>query len=142
MLEAPVGATVVMNGWVSQGQGSQDWNAGEISERLGYGMLSGKGVFSPDHPSPRIGYLPPAPGDIRMSVSAGPIRLAPGDSVAVSVAVVLAAPVPGPFSSGTDLEPGNPLDRTRPLYAVAGDLFERAIAATGVTALDTTTTGG
>ncbi|MGD8279069.1 MAG: PEGA domain-containing protein [Gemmatimonadota bacterium] len=141
MFEVPAGATVVMNGWTSQGTGSQDWNAGEISEKLGYGMLSGTGVFSPDHQSPRLGHLPPSPGDIRISVSAGPFRLVPGDSVAVAIAVMLAAPVPGLFSPGIDLDPGNPLDKTRPLYATAADLFERAIAATGVTALDTASTG-
>jgi len=142
MFDVPAGATVVMNGWTSQGTGSFDWNAGEISESIGYGMLSGTGVFSPDNPSPRIGHMPPSPGDVRISVSAGPLRLVPGDSVAVSIAIVLAAPVTGTFNSGIELKPGDPLDRTRALYTVAADLFERAIAATGVSAMDTTTTGG
>jgi hypothetical protein len=75
-------------------------------------------------------------------VSAGPFRLVPGDSVAVSIAVMLAAPVPGTFNSGIELKPGDPFDRTRGLHAVAADLFERAIAATGVSTVDTTTTGG
>jgi hypothetical protein len=141
MVDVPPGATVVMNGWTSQGTGSQDWNAGEISETLGFGMLSGTRVYSPDHPSPRIGFLPPTPGDVRISVSAGPLRLVPGDSVAVTIAVVLAAPVPGLFTSGIELDPGDPLDRTRPLHAVAADLFERAITAAGVTLVDTATAG-
>jgi len=142
MFEAPAGATVVMNGWTSQGTASQDWNAGEISEKIGYGMLSGTSVFPPDNLNPRVGHMPQSPGDVRISVSAGPFRLVPGDSVAVAIAVMLAAPVPGLFNSGIEFKPGDPFDRTRPLHAVAADLFERAIAAAGVTALDTTSTGG
>lgn len=133
MFDVPAGATVIVNGWTSQGTGSQDWSAGQVSETIGWGMLSGIRPFGPDHPSPRIGHLPPAAGDVRISVSAGPLRLAPGDSVAVSIAVVLAEPVPGGFSPGAELAPGDPLDRTRALYAVAGNLFERAVAAIGVT---------
>lgn len=131
--DVPQGASVVLNGWTSQGVGTLDWGAGQTSESIGWSMLSGTRPFAPDHPSLRIGHLPPSPGDVRISVSAGPLRLVPGDSVAISIAVMLAEPEPGGFTSGTRLDPGDPLDRTRALYSVATLLFERAIAAVDVT---------
>jgi hypothetical protein len=134
LFDVPAGATVVVNGWTSQGTVSQDWTAGQVTEPLGWAMLSGTRPFTPDHPSQRIGHLPPAAGDVRISVSAGPLRLAPGDSAAVSIAIILAEPRPGTFTSGTRLEPGDPLDHTRALYSAAASLFERAITAVGVVA--------
>lgn len=132
MLEVPDDAIVVLNGWASQGAGSADWFAGRSNERLGWNMLSGLRPFAPAHADRRIGHLPPAPGDMRVTVSAGPFRLAPGDSAAVTVAVVIAEPVPNTFTSGVLFDPGNPTDRTRTLYATAQQLFARATAASTV----------
>jgi hypothetical protein len=131
MLAAPPGTTIILNGWTTSG-GSQDWRAGLANERNGWTMLSGTRPFGPDHPHPRLGHLPPGPGDVRLSVTAGPVRLAPGDSAAVTLAVVLADPVPGTFISGNVMDPGDPTDRTRVLYSTAANLRERAIAASTV----------
>jgi len=132
MLNAPPDATVMLNGWTSQGAGSQDWVSGQLNERNGWNMLSGLRPFSPDHPDRRLGHLPLGPGDVRISVSAGPLRIAPRDSVAVTVAIMLADPVAGAFNSGTQMEPGEPTDRTRSLYAAAGNLFRKAVEAATV----------
>jgi len=129
MVEAPPGTTIVLNGWTSQGVGSADWFSGQISERAGWAMLSGTRPYQPDHTDPRIGHLPLGPGDVRLSVSAGPLRLVPGDSAAVTVAILLADPAPGLFTPGTLLEPGDPTDKTRVLYAVAANLLAKAAQA-------------
>lgn len=132
LFDAPPGATIKLNGWMSQGASSRDWAAGQITEPIGWKVLSGTQSFAPDHESPRIGHLPQSKGDARITVSAGPLRLAPGDSASVSIAIVLAEPVPGTFASGEELDPGDPLDPGRRLHAVAANLIERAIAAVGV----------
>jgi hypothetical protein len=132
MVESPPGSIVILNGWTSQGVGSADWFSGQISEKAGWAMLSGLRPYSPDHPDLRIGHLPTAPGDVRLSVSAGPVRLVPGDSAVVTVAVLLASPVEGTFTSGTLLEPGDPTDKTRALYGVAANLIARAATTTSV----------
>jgi hypothetical protein len=129
MLDTPAGTTTILNGWLSSGiLGAQDWLSGTATERNGWGMLSGTRTFNPDHPHPRIGHVPPTSGDARISVSAGPVRLAPGDTASITLAIVLAPPVPGTFTSGTPLEPGDPTDQTRALRAVAADLFQKAAA--------------
>jgi hypothetical protein len=129
VLDAPPGARVVLNAWAHGTSASPgDWRAGFASERLGWGMLSGMQPYAPYHTHGRIGHLPPAAGDIRMSVSAGPLQLRPGESVALTVAVVVAAPVAGEFTSGVLLEPGDPLNPSRPLARTAANLFERAAA--------------
>jgi hypothetical protein len=134
VLEAPTGADVILNGWSSQKSYSNDWKAGTSTEAFGWRMLSGTSPFEPDHNGTQIGHLPPETGDMRMTVSAGPLTLAPGDSAALTVAIVLAEPVAGSFASGTQTEPGSPFDTSRPLYAVAGNLRERARAAEGLRA--------
>jgi len=126
IVDVPAGARFILNGWTSQGS-SADWVAGQTSERIGWYMLSGQKVYEPDHPFPQIGHLPETPGDVRLSVSTGPFHLAPGDSVDVTVAVLLAEPAAGTFASGTQLDPGDPLDNTRQLYQVATNLFSRAL---------------
>jgi hypothetical protein len=77
--------------------------------------------------------MPQDAADLRMMVTAGPVTLAPGDSAAVTVAVVLAQPAPGTFTSGTVLDPGNPTDDTRALVATAAPLRARAQAAAALT---------
>jgi len=125
MVEAPAFTRTVLNGWTTQGN-SADWFAGQVTEPTGWYNLSGIRPFQPDHPDFRIGHLTDEPGDVRLSVSAGPLRLAPGDTVAVTIAVMLAEPVPGAFTTGTRVAPGEPTDRTRVLYSIAGGLLERA----------------
>jgi hypothetical protein len=130
VVAAPPGARVVLNAWTHGAAGMPgDWRAGFASERAGWGMLSGLQAYAPQHADSRIGHLPPAPGDVRISVSAGPLQLRPGDSAEIIVAIVLAAPVPGTFTSGTPLEPGDPRSPDRQIARVAADLFERAATA-------------
>ncbi|MEX0891491.1 MAG: hypothetical protein WEB88_04915 [Gemmatimonadota bacterium] len=130
LLEAPVGARVVLNGYPRV---AEDWGAGRSNERVGWYMLSGNRPFAPDHPDLGIGFLPSVPSDMRITVSAGPFTMRPGDSLSITVAVALAEPVPDTFTSGEGyLEPGEPHDRTRPIYAVAAGLRERLRAAENV----------
>ncbi|MGH7504620.1 MAG: hypothetical protein ACRELX_03175 [Longimicrobiales bacterium] len=134
VLEAPAGTNVVLNGWVSQlGGVSGDWRAGQ-SEGLGWLNLSGTRPFQPEHEDPEIGHLPPQSGDMRLSVSAGPLRLAPGDSAAITIAIFLAEPASGAYTPGVVHDPGNPTDRSRQLYAIAANLRARALAADAVMA--------
>jgi hypothetical protein len=143
MIEKPAGTTTILNGWLSAGVlGAQDWLSGTATERNGWGMLSGMRSFNPDHPDPRIGHVPPPNGDVRISVSAGPVRLAPGDSASVTIALILAAPVPDTFTSGNILDPGEPTDQTRALRDVAADLFAKAAAVTPPTARRAQRPGG
>jgi hypothetical protein len=131
MIDKPAGTTTILNGWLAAGVlGAQDWLSGTVTERNGWGMLSGMRSFNPDHPDPRIGHVPPPNGDVRISVSAGPVRLVPGDSASVTIALVLAEPVPDTFTSGTILDPGEPTDQTRALRAVAAKLLAKAAAVT------------
>jgi hypothetical protein len=126
VLDAPAGSRVVLNAWAHGGASPGDWRAGFNSERLGWGMLSGMQPYAPYHTHGHIGHLPTSAGDMRMSVSVGPLQLRPGDEASVTVAVLLAAPVAGTFTPGTLLEPGDPLNTSRPLARVAAHLFEYA----------------
>src|SRR5690606_32022619 len=58
VLRAPAGAHAVLNGWANTGQFSFDWQAGDNTQFAGYGMLSGTGSYSPDHPGATVGHLP------------------------------------------------------------------------------------
>jgi hypothetical protein len=131
MVQPPAdGGFVMLNGWRSQSSGP-DWVAGTTTEKLGWYMLSGLRTYEPDHPFRKIGHLPDAAGDVRLSVSAGPYRLAPGDSLQLTVAILLAEPVEETFAPGTMVEPGDPLDSSRQIQLVAGGLRERAAAVLG-----------
>jgi hypothetical protein len=125
VLEAPAGTTVLLNSWSVTG----DWSAGSLSEEVGYRILTGAAGYEPDHAHPRIGHMPPGSRDVRMSVSAGPLTLAPGDEARIVVAIALAPPDGGTFTSGTVMTPGDPLDPERPLYGVAANLRARMTAA-------------
>ena len=128
LLRAPAGAQAVLNGWVNEVQSSFDWRAGNASQAAGYGMLSGEASYVPDHPGDLVGHLPSAPGDVRISVTAGPLQLAPGDSAKLVLGLALAVPTPGSYASGQQVQPGPPDQPTRPLYAIAAHLRERLIA--------------
>jgi hypothetical protein len=130
LLDSPPGVRVVLNGWAhGGGSGTSDWRAGSASERTGWGMLSGVQPFAPSHPDPRVGHLPATPGDMRLSVSAGPVRLRPGERAEIMVALLLASPVQGAYTSGTLMPPGDPAQPQRPLAEAAAGLFELARAA-------------
>ncbi|MBI4410621.1 MAG: PEGA domain-containing protein [Gemmatimonadetes bacterium] len=130
LLEAPAGTTMLLNGWPREISGiGVDWGAGDANEPDGWYWLSATQSVAGNHAHPRIGYAPTDPNDLRISVSAGPLRLAPGDSAAITVALVLAAPATGTYSSGTLLRPGDPTDPNRQILRVAAPLLERAQAA-------------
>jgi len=125
VLEAPPGTTVLLNAWPIEG----DWDAGTSSELAGFGMLTGSNIYEPQHAHERIGYMPPTNADIRISVTAGPLTLEPGDEATITVAIAVAPPAAGSFTSGAVMMPGDPLDTTRPLYAAAAELRTRMVAA-------------
>jgi len=132
LLEAPPGTSFVLTAWPARA----DWSAGGPQERAGWAWLSGSTSVFPDHPDPRIGHAPSAPDDYRIAVSAGPLRFAPGDSAALTAAVLLAAPAAGTYTSGVAVPPGDPLDPGRPILRVAAPLFERARAAEALLAAE------
>ncbi len=124
LLEAPAGTSAVLSGWPQQ----WDWTTGSAQEQVAWLFLSGTHEESiiPNHPDAAIGYVPGAPTDVRLVVSAGPFDLAAGDSAIVRFAVVLAEPVQGSYTSGTTVDPGDPFDANRPLLDIAADLIQRA----------------
>lgn len=126
MLQAPANATVVMTGWPS----SWDWRGNTASEGNAVFFLSGTQPDTtpgaPNYPDPHIGYVPTAPTDVRIVVTAGPLDLAAGDSVVLRVALMVAPPVAGTFQSGVAMAPGDPMDGSRPILSVAGNLIQRA----------------
>ena len=125
VLEAPEGTAVMLNSWTSQ----MDWNAGRPGETFGYNMLSGTAVPSPEHAHERIGYMPTGMGDVRISVTAGPISLAPGESAQVLIAMAIAPPAEGTYTSGSVMAPGDPTDAGRPLAQAAANLRARMVTA-------------
>jgi len=127
VLEASAGMTPILTAWPRPA----DWFPGTVSEATGWDWFAGRQDNSrfPRHPDERIGYAPTSPDDYRILVSAGPLRLAPGDSATLTVAVVIAEPEPGTFVSGQTVPPGDPLDPNRQILRVAEGLRQRAIAA-------------
>lgn len=114
------GANVRLSVWPK----NRDFFAGGAREGSGFDLLTAADLLLPDHPDPRVGFAPDStPADYLMSVVSGPVTLAPGDSATTTIAVLLAAPAAGTFTSGTRLRAGDPADPTRPLAAVAANLF-------------------
>lgn len=103
-----------------------DWDSGTQTEAVGWRVLSGSKPSIPDYPGQQIGFMPQQPGDYKMSVGAGPFTLAPGQSVGITVAVILAEPVTGTYTSGQIVPPDDPMDLNRPIRQVAGNLINRA----------------
>jgi hypothetical protein len=123
LLQAPPGASLkVLNAWPA----GADWSGGGPSERSGWGILSGIRSVMPDLPGPQLGHAPNTPGDYRMSVSAGPISLEAGASVSMVVAIVIAPPVQGTYTSGQAVSPGDPAVSDRQIARVAADLLAKA----------------
>jgi hypothetical protein len=79
-----------------------------------------------DHPAPEIGHQGSQPTDYRITETLGPMRLEPGETFGLTVALVLAEPVPGLFTPGTLVPPGDPTSSNRQILEIAGDL--RALA--------------
>lgn len=130
VLEAPPGAGVVLNAWPS----AQDWFSGYVSdgvtESSGHGWMAGTlPSDASNHPLAQIGNVSATPQDYRLSAAVGPLRLAPGDSAAVVLALAIAAPAAGSYAPGTVLPPGDPADPERPLARVAAPLLALARAA-------------
>jgi len=127
VLEAPAGVTPILTAWPR----AADWFPGTVRESTGWSWFADQQDDSqfPRHPDERIGYAPTVPDDYRILVSAGPLRLAPGESASLTVAVVIAEPQPGTFNSGQTISPGDPLDPNRPILRVAEGLRQLAIAA-------------
>lgn len=125
MLEAPPGVEVRLNGWWREA----DWFAGVESEPIGHVWLRGDTPSGVPKHSARIGYVPDDPWDFRVSVTAGPLRLAPGETASVTLALMLAEPAAGRYTPGSRVEPGDPLDANRQILRIAEPLLERAVAA-------------
>jgi hypothetical protein len=135
LLEAPAGARRVLNGWprLLAGNLTGDWSAGTATEANGFTILSGANAYSPDHADNTIGYLPGlVASDQRIAVSAGPFRLAAGDSVEIRVAIAFAEPAAGTFTSGTVVDSGDPLEGTRTIMQIAATVRERLRAAENI----------
>jgi hypothetical protein len=134
ILDAPAAARRVLNGWPSTVAGvSGDWKAGLANEPLGHSLLSGRLAFAPDHTDDTIGHMPGSnPADYRISVSAGPLTLPPGDSTFLTVAIALADPVQGTFTSGTIVNSGDPKTVDRTIMRVAAALRQKLQAADAV----------
>lgn len=134
LLDAPAGTKRVLNGWPSiVGGGLADWQAGTDGEAAGYDVLAGRVAHAPNHASETIGHLPGATAaDYRLAVSAGPVDLAPGDSASITIAVAVAEPVAGTFTSGTAVESGDPTVPDRPITRIAAALLDKLRAATAI----------
>jgi hypothetical protein len=132
IVSVPAGSTAKsLNAWPIAATGfSGDWRAGTVSEGSGFGLLSGLRSVAPDHPGQLIGYVPISPNDYRISVGAGPVVLAPGEETSITVAIMLASPVAGEYTSGQLVPAGSPTDEARQIRRVAAGLFTRAQALT------------
>lgn len=127
MLSAPSGAPIILNGYGAQGASgsSSDWHAATLDEPIGWGVMSGTAAYLPDDPDPTIGMVVTGESDVRMLVSAGPYVLRPAEELSIVVAVALASPVPGTFTSSTTFAPGSPRDASRPILATAAALRKK-----------------
>ncbi|HSG82577.1 MAG TPA: PEGA domain-containing protein [Gemmatimonadota bacterium] len=108
-----------------------DWDDG-TQHGFAWRLLAGRlaaGDPIPDHPHPDIGYQPDAAHDYRFIDAHGPLVLAPGDTVTLTVALLLAEPVPGSYTPGQPVAPGDPLAAGRPILSVAGRLRDLAARA-------------
>ena len=125
-IEPPTGASErTLTLW----RDDDDWDDG-LRHDFAWRLLAGRlaaGDAIDDHPHEDIGYHSSVPEDYRLIDAHGPLVLAPGDTVTMTVAILLAEPVPGSYTSGQQIDPGDPLSSSRTILTVAGDL--RALAA-------------
>jgi hypothetical protein len=125
IVEAPAGASERR---FTMWRREDDWDDGD---RHGYGwrILAGRlaaGDPIEDYPAPEIGHQGSQPADYRITETRGPLRLEPGDAFSMTVALILAEPVPGLYTPGTLVPPGDPTNPDRQILEIAGDL--RALA--------------
>ncbi len=127
-LEAPAGAAErTLTLW----REDDDWDDG-LKHAFAWRLLAGRlAAADPigDHPHPDIGYHSDNPDDYRLIDAHGPLTLAPGDGVTLTVAILLAGPAAGTYVSGQQIEPGDPLSGGRHILTVAGDLRDLAVRA-------------
>jgi hypothetical protein len=105
-----------------------DWDDGDahaFAWRLLAGRLAPTDPIA-DHPSPEIGHAGTTPNDYRLTEAYGPLRLGPGDTATLTVALLFADPVAGTYTPGILVPPGDPTDMNRQILAVADSL--RALA--------------
>lgn len=131
LLDAPAGTRRILNGWPSIVNGGfTDYWAGTSGEANGYELLAGRLAHAPNHSSETMGHLPGSTAaDYRIAVSAGPVDLAPGDSAAITVAVAIAEPASGTFTTGTVVESGEPTVADRAITRIAAALLDKLRAA-------------
>ncbi len=113
---------------------ADDWDDGTRPD-FAWRILAGRlGAGDPivDHPSPDFGFVSDSPDDYRLTESFGPSRLAPGEAVEFTVALLFAAPVPGAFVPGALLSPGDPTSMNRQILDVARGLKDLATEAPGL----------
>jgi hypothetical protein len=125
-VEPPAGA---MRRTLTLWRVTDDWD-GEDRQDFAWRLLAGRlqsGDPIGDHPSPDIGHASNDLADYRVTEAYGPLRLAPGEMIEMTVALVLAEPVAGTFTPGARIPPGDPTDPARTILDVAADL--RALAA-------------
>jgi hypothetical protein len=113
-----------------------DWDndgaiRGDDDPGFGYRVLTaqlGAGDVLADcgAPGDEIGHCSNTQNDYRLSLTAGPLTLAPGDTATFVAALVYADPVPGEFTSGSPILPGDPTTSRPALEAVADSLVVRA----------------
>ncbi|MGH7545727.1 MAG: hypothetical protein ACREKI_06045, partial [Gemmatimonadota bacterium] len=77
-------------------------------------------------PGDDIGHCSDTQNDYRLSLTAGPLTLAPGDTATFVAALVYVEPAPGQFTPGSPILPGDPTTSRLALEAVADSLLVRA----------------
>ena len=98
-----------------------------VNEDVGRTLILATQSNPSNHPDARIGHAPvDAEDDYVLSVATGPVTLAPGDVATAHFAVLLDAPMPGTFTSGSEMPAGDPLDASRALADVAAALSAQA----------------
>ncbi len=125
-VEAPAGATERR---YTMWRRRDDWDDNDRHD-FGWRILAGRlsaGDPIQDHPAEEVGYQGTQPDDYRITRTYGPLRLTPGETLSLTVALVLAEPVAGSYTPGTLVPPGDPTSSSRQILDVAGDL--RALAA-------------
>jgi hypothetical protein len=126
LVEKPENTNAILNAWPSTfGQFSGDWRGG-VNEPVGHSILSGARSFLPDEPGEKIGHTPGVVADYRISVTAGPVTLAPGQTASVTIAIIMALPVSGQYVAGQTVLPGSPTVQDRPIRRIAATLLEAA----------------
>ena len=127
LLEGPDALVPRLNAWPR----ARDFVAG-VSDEAGRALLTATQTEPANHPDGRIGFAPDdEAADYILSVSVGPVELAPGESESVHFAVIIAAPVDGTYTSSVLVPAGNPLDANRALAQTAANLLFLADAVIG-----------